>query len=111
MSQYCYSPLPSEHDGIRLLRLLPHEDDKADIHCELFEYSLWSSHKTHMYEALSYVWGNPKVQLDIFINGHSFAVTINLYAALLQLRNHAMDRILWVDAICINQENQKEKER
>jgi hypothetical protein len=93
-----------------LLRLLPHKDKTANIQCELLEYSLQNSCGTHLYEALSYVWGNPDEKLPIFIHEHSFDVTINLRAALSRLRNHSFERILWVDAICINQANQDEKE-
>ncbi|KAF2804422.1 HET-domain-containing protein [Mytilinidion resinicola] len=111
MSQYHYSPLSSPRDSIRLLRLMPHEDETADIQCELFEYSLQNSCKgTHPYDALSYVWGDPYEKLPIFIHGHSFHVTVNLRAALSHLRNHSIERILWVDAICIHQENLEEKE-
>ena len=102
-SPYCYSPLSSGHDSIRLLRLMPHEDETADIQCELFEYSLQNTSKgTHLYDALSYVWGNPDEKLPIFLHEHSFNVTINLRAALSRLRNHSVERILWVDALCIN---------
>ena len=110
MSQYSYSPLPSGSNSIRLLRLMPHKDETADIQCELFEYSLQNSCGTHLYEALSYVWGNPDKKLPIFMHNYSFDVTVNLRAALLRLRNHSMERVVWVDALCINQANQKEKE-
>jgi hypothetical protein len=95
MSQYRYFPLSLGRDSIRLLRLMPHEDEAADIQCELFEYSLPNSCKrTHMYDALSYVWGNPDEKLPIFIHKHSFDVTVNLHAALSHLRNHSIERIL-----------------
>ncbi|KAH8722793.1 heterokaryon incompatibility protein-domain-containing protein [Phaeosphaeriaceae sp. PMI808] len=111
MSQYCYFPLSPEPDRIRLLRLMPHEDETADIQCQLFEYSLQDScKKTHLYEALSYVWGDPDEKQPIFIDEHRFDVTANLRAALSRLRNHSMERMLWVDAICIDQANNKEKE-
>jgi hypothetical protein len=111
MSQYRYSPLSPRRDSIRLLRLMPHKDKSADIHCELFEYSLQNPcDGTHLYEALSYVWGNPEKKLPLCMHNQSFDVTVNLHAALLRLRNHFMERILWVDAICIDQENQEEKE-
>ncbi|KAF1960420.1 HET-domain-containing protein, partial [Byssothecium circinans] len=110
MSQYRYSELSSETDSIRLLRLMPHEDETADIQCELFEYPLPNSCKrTHLYDALSYVWGNPDEKLPIFIHEQRVDVTVNLRAALSRLRNHSLERILWVDAICIDQANQKEK--
>jgi hypothetical protein len=107
---YRYSSLMPGNDSIRLLRLIPNRDETADIQCELFEYSLQNScEETHLYDALSYVWGNPHEQLPIFIHEHSFDVTVNLHAALLRLRNHSIERILWVDAICINQTDSKEK--
>jgi hypothetical protein len=110
MSRYSYSQLRSEHNSIRLLRLLPSEDDAAEIQCELFEYPLHHSRGSHLYEALSYVWGDPADKLPILMHGHSISVTVNLHAALLRLRNHVMQRILWVDALCINQDDQEEKE-
>lgn len=111
MPPYCYSPLPLDHDSIRLLRIKPHENDKADIQCELFEYSLRTLCKgTHFYDALSYTWGSLEEELHIFINQCSFSVTINLRAALSHLRNHSVERIIWVDALCIDQANQEEKE-
>jgi hypothetical protein len=110
MSEFHYSPLSSNIDSIRLLRLLPHRDKAADIQCELFDYSLHELHGTHLYEALSYVWGDPNENLPIFVRGNRFNVTINLHAALLRLRNHSIERILWIDAICINQADDKEKE-
>jgi ankyrin repeat protein len=109
MSQYSYPPLRSEHNSIRLLRLLPSEDDAAPIQCELFEYTLHDSRSHHLYEALSYVWGDLADKRPILMHGHIFSVTVNLQAALLRLRNHAMQRVLWIDAICINQDDQEEK--
>jgi hypothetical protein len=111
MPQYRYSPLSSGHGCIRLLRLMPHEDEAADIQCELFEYSLENSCKgVHLYEALSYVWGDPENKRPLLMHNHSFDVTINLHAALSHLRNHSIERILWIDALCIDQANQEEKE-
>jgi hypothetical protein len=111
MAQYHYSPLSSQHDSIRLLRLMPHEDETADIQCELFEYSLQDSYtKVHLYEALSYTWGDPQTKLPLLMHNHRFDVTVNLHAALSRLRNHSMERILWIDALCIDQANQEEKE-
>jgi hypothetical protein len=103
MSQYRYTPLSSKRDSIRLLRLLPCEDETAGIQYELFEYSLHiTRERTHMYDALSYVWGDPDEKLPIFIHNHRFGVTINLHVALSRLRNHSFKRILWVDALYID---------
>lgn len=40
MSAYAYQPLASAPHAIRLLRLLPDQDEAAEIRCELFEHSL-----------------------------------------------------------------------
>jgi hypothetical protein len=110
MTQYRHSPLSPRGDSIRLLRLQPDTDKSADIHCELFEYPLQDHPQSHLYEAISYVWGESHKDLHIFVDNCSFDVTDNLHAALLEFRNHTLERIIWVDAICIDQAAQREKE-
>jgi Heterokaryon incompatibility protein (HET) len=104
-----YSPLPPGTGRIRLLRLMPSRNAAAAIECQLFEYHLGSSETTHLYEALSYAWGDERVMKDICIGEHRFKIRENLHQALLRLRNHSMERILWVDAICIDQKNKLER--
>jgi hypothetical protein len=113
-----YYRKPLSQDCIRLLRLFPHEDKDAPIQCQLFHYSLEESEvRTHPYDALSYSWGNPLALQSISLRGndstneHSRDVTENLHDALSRLRYRYLDRILWVDAICINQEDNLEKQR
>ncbi|KAK3342341.1 heterokaryon incompatibility protein-domain-containing protein, partial [Neurospora tetraspora] len=64
---------------------------------------------TRLYEALSYVWGSEDKPCSISINGCDLPVGENLYAALLHLRDHSIERTIWIDAICINQEDEEEK--
>jgi hypothetical protein len=112
MSSYPYSLLPPDGDNIRLLRLLPNEDEAAPLHCELRNYSLRRlSPRTHLYEALSYVWGDPDKTLSICVGKNRFQVTVNLHAALSRLRDHSFKRIIWVDAICIDQSNKEERKQ
>ncbi|KAF7886341.1 hypothetical protein EAF00_010444 [Botryotinia globosa] len=110
MSSYPYSLLPADGENIRLLRLLPSEDEAAPLRCELQNYSLRrSTSRTHLYEALSYVWGDLNNSLLISVDKKQFQVTVNLYAALLHLRDHSFERIIWIDAICIDQNNNGER--
>ena len=107
MSEYHYSQL-SQPKSVRLLRLLPSKD--ADLRCDLFEYSLVDSSKpSHPYEALSYVWGSEKKPKSITVNNQHLPITENLYTALLHLQDGPCARVIWVDAICIDQANKKEK--
>ena len=111
MSQYHYSPLllPGP-DSIRLLRIIPDENDAAPIQCRLFNYTLKETSKgTHLYEALSYVWGGSDKPCSIFIGNLRLPVTANLHAALSRLRDHLLERIIWIDAVCIDQGNIKER--
>jgi hypothetical protein len=111
MSHGPYSSGSLEPGAIRLLRLMPDKDEAAPIQCRLINYSAQElGQRSHLYEALSYVWGDPNHSLPVLINEHPFNITVNLHAALSSLRNHSVERLLWVDAICINQSNQEEKE-
>ena len=110
MSSYRYLPLPSEGEYIRLLCLLPNESEAKPLQCKLHNYSLQKSGlRTHRYEALSYVWGNPRETLPIYVDEGQFLVTVNLHAALSRLRDHSFERIIWVDAVCIDQNNPEEQ--
>jgi hypothetical protein len=111
MSELLYSSLSLGSD-IRLLRLFPNEDQNEPIQCQLLDYSLHKLRpRTHLYEALSYVWSNPDETLPIRVNGIQFRVTLNLHAALLHLRDRSLELFLWVDAICINQNNLEERKQ
>jgi hypothetical protein len=65
---------------------------------------------TPNFEALSYVWGESTKDKTVEIRGiGTVPVTDNLFAALQVLRHEEMRRLLWIDALCIDQENNEEK--
>lgn len=101
-----YKPLRNAED-IRVLVL--HMGQKGDpIHCHL-EYTNLANHSK--YEALSYTWGDPNPRYDVHCSSKKVGVGRNLYQALLHLRRPDEERTLWVDALCINQRDAKEKSR
>ncbi|KAL8296261.1 hypothetical protein RB600_001644 [Gaeumannomyces tritici] len=106
---YTYTSLPE--GSVRFLRLLPSSNQESPIECQLVTASMLGSGRTHPYEALSYVWGSKKAKDPIYMGSNELRVTANLYEALLQLRDCFLERILWVDAICINQDDKAEKTR
>ncbi|XXH02833.1 hypothetical protein Hte_009220 [Hypoxylon texense] len=61
------------------------------------------------YDALSYAWGNMEKTNEITIDGGILSITENLFAALTRLRSPTESRCLWIDAICIDQENVQER--
>lgn len=109
MSSYRHSPLPK--GSVRLLRLLPRRDESSRIECRLSDCHLLDSRTAHPFDALSYAWGSGDISESILIDNCEYGVGANLHAALLHLRDSFVDRIVWVDAICINQTNKVEKSR
>ncbi|KAI0163271.1 heterokaryon incompatibility protein-domain-containing protein [Pestalotiopsis sp. NC0098] len=61
------------------------------------------------YEALSYVWGSPELTSSIYVKDQSLRITKNLELVLRDLRLVDQDRLLWVDGLCIDQKNDREK--
>lgn len=61
------------------------------------------------YEALSYTWGDSEKPEIIIIDGQPLSITWSLFQALYHIR--AGHQRLWVDAICINQEDLHERQQ
>jgi hypothetical protein len=91
---------------VRILRLRPGIFGAA-IHCDL---TLEEVGKTEPFDALSYCCGPQILSRAITVNGRAgFCITENLWNALQRIRRPDVDRRLWVDAVCIDQENDREK--
>ncbi|KAK7995355.1 hypothetical protein PG990_014128 [Apiospora arundinis] len=91
----------------RLITLSPARQRESDIRIELSEYPFDS---TVEYEALSYAWGGQKPTRDITCNGMLLRITENVEMALRRLRSSkGRQRILWIDALSINQQDEAEK--
>ena len=84
----------------------PAEGISETIECDL---KLSSLDDRHQYEALSYVWGTHDDENKILLNGQSFTVRKNLSYALRTLRLVERPRVMWIDALCINQEDTDER--
>jgi hypothetical protein len=61
------------------------------------------------YTALSHVWGKASDQTEILCNGKLIAIPGALAEALLHLYKHSAEKYLWVDVLCINQNDRAEK--
>ncbi|KAJ3564552.1 hypothetical protein NPX13_g7799 [Xylaria arbuscula] len=114
MATYRYEPLPPVPEVgkatsfTRLMCLAPGTGDQA-LECTLITIDIANSPLE--YEALSYVWGAKEPQVPIKCDGFNIPMTLNLQHALLALRLPTIPRPLWVDAICINQEDMNERAR
>lgn len=105
-----YDALPP--GSIRLLTLEP-GDESAELQCHLTPISLISPESkpaaSTPYDALSYTWGEPVFPRRIMCHGLAIHITQNLFDALVQLRKPDPEHALWIDALCINQQDNKEK--
>lgn len=61
------------------------------------------------YDALSYVWGDQGTKTTILLDAKPFDVTMNLCWALRRTRDRHETRLIWADAICINQRDLQER--
>ena len=105
-----YEAIDYSASQIRVLTLHAANDKRADIHCTLDKISLNTYFKgAPIYDTLSYVWGDANTKRIIYVNGSPFPITANLHIALRFLRMKSEARLLWVDAICINQYDLQEK--
>jgi Heterokaryon incompatibility protein (HET) len=107
MSDYVYRAL--NIGDIRLFNLSPGNFNDPLVG-QLGHHSI--DYGVPSYTALSYVWGDQTSvsKLQILPNSSKF-ITSNLACALRNLRSPDIDVFLWVDAICINQEDSTEKAR
>ncbi|KAI0596489.1 hypothetical protein F4775DRAFT_313992 [Biscogniauxia sp. FL1348] len=99
--RFQYSPLEAD-DSIRLVVLEPSNSLEDPIRCRLVEVSL---SETPQYETLSCVWRNMGEAniAPISLNGKAFDVPLAVWDALRRVRLNDRDRLIWTDAICINQ--------
>ncbi|KAN0122729.1 Heterokaryon incompatibility protein (HET) domain containing protein [Hyaloscypha variabilis] len=93
---------------IRLLRVRPRYLSKnQQMHCDMVHVDLTSPPQ---YTAISYRWGLADEEpLFIMIDDAPFPIFKSLYTLLLAKRKSRHHVLFWIDAICINQSDDKEK--
>jgi hypothetical protein len=106
-----YKPLPPNlpgqprHPLTRILALHPGEVS-APLYVTL---AIEDVQRCQPYEALSYVWGHVVSENPLVRDGQPTQIKVNLEAALRSLRHPREKRRLWVDALCIDQNNISER--
>lgn len=112
MQSYQYLPLNAESEDIRLLTLQRSQDIGFDdpVHCSISHVSLREIGEPR-YETISYVWGSARETASIFLNGRELTVPKSAEQALRCMRLHdtGRERELWIDAVCIDQDNMSER--
>jgi hypothetical protein len=105
--QFSYKALSEDKNEIRLLRIHKKKPSSDQIQCDIFCVSLDGALP---YNALSYTWGDPSdPAFQIALNERAFMVRKNLWEALNQLQSESQELTIWIDAICINQNDLAER--
>jgi len=95
-------------EHIRLITLHPALFNDSPLRIN-FSSSNLKDHEGR-YEAISYTWGQPILKFALHVDdGTQVFVTENLDRALRYLRRTDRDRLLWADAVSINQADNEEK--
>ncbi|KAK8075395.1 heterokaryon incompatibility protein [Apiospora hydei] len=104
-----YQPLPDDAQT-RILELQPSTGGTAaQLCCRLRNFDVYGDTE---YQAVSYAWGEPRFTEPLVVDDDYYLMTTpNFRDALLRFRLPDRPRRLWVDAVCINQKDEKEKGR
>ncbi|KAN0108639.1 Heterokaryon incompatibility protein (HET) domain containing protein [Hyaloscypha variabilis] len=117
-AEFKYEALPYDRRSTRLLNLSCGSPENPEIECSLIVVNIESTESGRglirkEYEALSWCWGTakPTSYINIRSNGRIYSKRVqpDLLAALKALRHPQQDRYLWIDAICVDQANVREK--
>jgi hypothetical protein len=104
-SSYQYEALPDPETHIRLLVIWPVEDtDELKTSLEVCHIA-----EIPPFEALSYAWGRDAPTSSLSCESAIIAITPHLYEGIRQLRDVVKCSRVWIDAICINQDDNVEK--
>ncbi|KAK7428024.1 hypothetical protein QQZ08_005455 [Neonectria magnoliae] len=97
-----------ERGHTRVLEIQPSRNPDSPISCKLIDID--AKDPSADYDALSYTWGAPEFTETITLDGqHAKLVTLTLHSALQRFRYSLKPHRLWVDAVCIDQDDDVDK--
>jgi hypothetical protein len=103
-----YVPLGLVAEEIRLVVLLPAKNRTDPLYAHFAHESIYGK---AAYHCLSYTWGTGEVSSELTLNGMTFPIRKNLEDALRGIRSEISKTTIWIDAICIDQQNVRERSR
>lgn len=105
-----HRPLDLQSKSIRLFKLLLASSSSTHlIHGEVQHFEL---EEAPSYKALSYTWGPSSPSREVLLGDQVFSTSENLYAFLENLHGNSgtsADDWLWIDQLCIDQQNVLER--
>lgn len=95
-----------DKNDIRLLNLTDHDGETA-----VLDLRTYARATAPGYDAVSYAWGEDLSTVSILCNGHELCIRKDLFDALPYIHKwrQGPQVPLWIDSICLNQQDDKEK--
>ncbi|PPJ49951.1 hypothetical protein CBER1_04721 [Cercospora berteroae] len=106
--RYNYRSLCADRKEFRLLDVQPADLRETLVKCTLRHASL-KAERLPKYESISYVWGDAQKFDALVINGQAYTFSATSVAALRRTRSTTAIRTVWIDAVCIDQNNLDER--
>ncbi|TKA83073.1 hypothetical protein B0A55_00950 [Friedmanniomyces simplex] len=103
-----YQELNADRKEIRLLVLKKAIRSTDDIHCELRRTTL-AKRPLPLYHTVSYVWGEDTTTRGIYLHGRATEIRASAEQILRRFRLKDRGRLIWIDAVCINQSDKRER--
>lgn len=118
-SEDLYNLVPIKENGLRIFELMP-GSPRTPLVGQLFSATLVETggvslddtgdHKEYL--AVSYHWGNDKsARYHVECNSIRHALTLEAFRALHRIRSDSERVYVWIDSLCINQTDKKEKSK
>lgn len=104
--KFQYSPLEDAAAQIRLLRICSSNTATEKVELRMTSHFIRDAPE---FVAISYTWGSPSNISSVLLNDSWIEVRENCHNALLQCRQQNIKQHIWIDSICINQDNVDEK--
>ncbi|CAM1507743.1 Fc.00g045910.m01.CDS01 [Cosmosporella sp. VM-42] len=105
VSKYEYTALSHPKGSIRLLSIQADNPDES-LRGQLNETTLEEHPK---YLTLSYTWGDAAATKDLHLTDKCLKIRPNVFDALCRLRKNIGSFTIWIDAVCINQDDLDER--
>ncbi|KAI1751268.1 heterokaryon incompatibility protein-domain-containing protein [Xylaria castorea] len=103
---HIYQPLPKGH--VRFLRRVPQSNDELIF--DFISLPVSDTECGEKYIAISYCWGVlPTDQALVLADGSTIPITAKVVHILQEIIHRAHCNVIWIDAICINQQDLIEK--
>lgn len=104
--KFQYSPLEDAAAQIRLLKICSFDNATEKVELRITSHFIIDAPE---FVAISYTWGSSSNLSSVLLNDSWIEVRENCHNALLQCRQQNIKQHIWIDSICINQDNVDEK--